>query len=904
MHGRDAGRLDSIRLVDIFIRGSTLLAVTTAAGSLPTPCRFGRFVLDPAERLLLADGQPVTLGARAFDVLVALVGEAGRLVSKRELLDRVWSGLVVEENNLQVQVSALRKLLGPAALATIPGRGYRFELPVESAAEAPAPPAAPAVVAATSVPGLLTPAIPGAAAADREGSDAAQTSQVPTNVPVRQSTLYGRTQDLEALGALLAAHPVVTITGPGGMGKTRLALAVVARLAAGGAQDYPDGVWWVELASLSDGDLVPATIARVLGVHVGQERSLVEALVAVLALQRILLVIDNCEHLTEAVAALVDRLRTSAPGVRILVTSQETLKVPEERVYRVGALALPAASASDEAKRSGAVELFAARVEAVDPHFALTPANLQQVVEICRRLDGIPLAIELAAARIPLLGVEGLRTRLDHRFAVLTAGARVVLRRHQTLRATLEWSHGLLTAEEQRVFRRLGVFAGSFTLEAAQHVAEDDGIDGWAALDHLGALVDKSLVLAEGDPVPRYRLLETTRAYALERLGEAQETSLMLRRHAEALREGLTAIARETATDSGRRSAYAHAAPELDNLRAALAWAGQADDCSELAIGLVAYSSPVWSATFHMQEGFTRGASVATQVHDGLPPSLVARFWATLASLGLYSVRRDAYDAAARSVALYRTLDEPKKLYSALLIAAVLGYRFATAEEVGHYIAEAEALLRPEWPPMQRARLEFARSRWFDLQGRYEESLAAAQRQADVCLAAGSEDGSHYAMSNVVGALNRLGRYQDALAQARTSIARLEVLGGASGAGHLWMGAMVAELLLGDLDAARASGRAAYALLLREGDEVRTLRPLARLLLRSGRPADAARLVGYADALERRAGIGRSAGHAIVREALHAELAAVLDGDEITRLAAEGAALGEADAMRLALEAT
>ena len=152
------------------------------------------------------------------------------------------------------------------------------------------------------------------------------------------------------------------------------------------------------------------------------------------------------------------------------------------------------------------------------------PDNVDAVVEICRRLDGIPLAIELAAARVPLLGVEGLRARLDERFNVLTAGARVVLRRHQTLRATLEWSHGLLTAEEQRVFRRLGVFAGSFTLEAAQHVARDAQIDGWAALDHLGALVDKSLVLAEGDPVPRYRLLETTRAYALERLGEAGET--------------------------------------------------------------------------------------------------------------------------------------------------------------------------------------------------------------------------------------------------------------------------------------------------------------------------------------------------------------------------------------------
>ena len=238
------------------------------------------------------------------------------------------------------------------------------------------------------------------------------------------------------------------------------------------------------------------------------------------------------------------------------------------------------------------------------------------VIEICQRLDGIPLAIELAAARLPLLGVEGLRARLDERFNVLTAGSRVVLRRHQTLRATLEWSHGLLTPDEQTVFRRLGVFAGSFTLEAAQHVASDDRIDAWAALDHLGTLVDKSLVLAEGDPVPRYRLLETTRAYALERLAEAGETERMLRRHAEALLALLATFEKDdwrwrmTPADTVARRGGARQSPRRARLGSTAA-AG-----ADLVVPLAGVSFHVWSATNHaarVSNGVWRCAIICTK---------------------------------------------------------------------------------------------------------------------------------------------------------------------------------------------------------------------------------------------------------------------------------------------------
>ena len=338
--------------------------------------------------------------------------------------------------------------------------------------------------------------------------------------------------------------------------------------------DFPDGVWWVELAPLADGALVASAVARVLNTLLRADRPPVETVAAVLAPQRLLLVLDNCEHVTDAVASFVEAVCAAAPGVRVLVTSQETLKTSDEHVYRLGALAVPAVDAGADASHAGAVELFVARAQAVDPRFALTPDNARAVVvEICRRLDGIPLAIELAAARLPLLGVEGLRTRLDERFNVLTAGARVVLRRHQTLRATLEWSHGLLTPDEQTVFRRLGVFAGSFTLEAAQHVVQDAQIDPWAALDHLGALVDKSLVLAEGDPVPRYRLLETDaclRARAAGRGGGNRKRTL--RRHAEALLQVLVAFEREDQLTGVTLAGIAGRRRELDNLRAALAW--------------------------------------------------------------------------------------------------------------------------------------------------------------------------------------------------------------------------------------------------------------------------------------------------------------------------------------------
>ena len=846
--------------------------------------RFGHFSLEPGEQRLLSDGKPVNLGARAFDLLVALVARSGRLVTKNELLSLVWPGLVVEENNLQVQISALRKLLGPSALATIPGRGYRFELPVESVVGG-------AVVHAKPADDAAPPprAVGGPETRDR----------VATNLPARLPTLYGRDLDLAAIKTLLQQHVVVTVVGAGGIGKTRVAQAVAGLVAAERAAAYPDGVWWVDLAPVADARAVPAAVARVLGVVLASERPHTETIAAVLAAQRLLLVLDNCEHVGDEVAAFVEAVCAAAPDVRVLATSQETLKVADEHVYRLGVLSLPQSRSAEEAMGSGAVELFAARAQAAAPHFVLGPDNIDAIVEICRRLDGIPLAIELATARVPLLGVEGLRSRLDERFNVLTAGARAVLRRHQTLRATLEWSHGLLTSDEQRVFRRLGVFAGSFTLEAAQCVARDAQTDDWAVLDQLGALVDKSLVLAEGDSVPRYRLLETTRAYALERLAEARETAATLRLHAEALLQRLRAL--EDDVVHGRRlTVREEAAPEIDNLRAALGWAIGAEDGDELAVGLAAYSMRVWHSTYQLHEGHERCLALAGRVRDELPRSLVAQYWRTIAGLGLYAPRHDAYQAGTRAVALYRTLDEPLNLADALIKTAIMGFRFATVEEMGELVAEAGRWVTPDWPPLLRASFEFARARWLNRCHRFDEALAAAQRQVAIYADSGIHLGVQYAMSNVVGAEIQLGRLEIALAHARDSIARCEAMGAGAGAGHLWLGAMVAELLLGRTQAGLAAGRTAYALLLREGDELRTFWGFALAAAQNGALADAARIVGYAEAAHARAGVVADRTEPLVAPSLSTLLNAGLTPGELARYRAEGAAMREEDAVKLA----
>ena len=512
--------------------------------SNPSPAhaalRFGRFELQTSERQLLIDGRPALLGARAFDLLVVLAGRPGQLVGKNELLERVWPGQVVEENNIAVQVNALRKLLGGEVIGTVPGRGYRFTARVEGmAVSAPAAPA-PAPALQTHLPRVLP-------------------------------ALLGRANDLAALGALVDGHALVSVNGAGGIGKTLL----VQHLLNARRRAYRHGVCWVELATVTDATL-PATIAAALGVRLGGGDA-VDALALSVGPLDLLLALDNAEHLTEDVGRMAMRLIDAAPGLKLIVTSQAPLGVAAERVLRLAPLGLPPPGADvEQALASGAVALFVDRAQAADARFMLTDANVEEVVALCRGLDGLALAIELAAARAPMLGIHGLVSSMGHRLQLLTRNRnRAAPPRQQTLRATLEWSHGLLDATEKAVFRRLAVVAGSCSLKSAQQIAADaEGvgpIDAWAVVDALDVLVDRSLVAvlpSHDDASPRYRLLESPKTFALERLAAAGEIPTTQLRLAQAIAgvfaEGWDAYFCGTATLSPFRQMLA---PDCDNAR-------------------------------------------------------------------------------------------------------------------------------------------------------------------------------------------------------------------------------------------------------------------------------------------------------------------------------------------------
>ncbi|MHB8730246.1 MAG: ATP-binding protein [bacterium] len=407
------------------------------------------------------------------------------------------------------------------------------------------------------------------------------------------------------MAGLLASSRLVTLMGAGGAGKTRLALAVASDVLA----EFPDGVWLVELAPLSDPALVPSAAAAVLGVADQGERALLTVLVESLRTRRLLLVLDNCEHLIAAASQFAEALLRSCPDVRLVATSREALGIPGETAWRVPSLSMPDAqdsAAVDHPRRYEAILLFEARAQSSRPGFAVTPGNAEAVAQICRRLDGIPLAIELAAARLNVLTPEQLDAKLDDRFRLLTGGSRGALPRQQTLRATMDWSYGLLSEPERSVLRRLSVFAGGWTLEAAEALCSTDLIQPAGVLDLLGRLVDKSLVLTDAqDGEVRYRLLETVRQYARDRLVESGDAAEARRRHRDwygAVAEQGSAVLRGPQQKVWMERFEA----EHDNFRAALEWSAVDPAGAEAGLRLAAALMWFWFIGGHWREGRVR----------------------------------------------------------------------------------------------------------------------------------------------------------------------------------------------------------------------------------------------------------------------------------------------------------
>ncbi len=647
--------------------------------------------------MLYCDGQPVALGARAVALLSALVARHGRLVSKAELLDRVWPGLVVEENNLQVQVSALRKALGARMIVTVPGRGYRFVEPLQDAAQ-PRVPLVRDVDPATRPSALSCPQTP---------------AILPAGLPPACPPLLGRDGDQAALDALLPT-PLVTLVGPAGIGKTALALSAAHRW----RPDRPDGATWVDLSELRSTEQVVAAVSSAMGLPLALPNPL-HTLALSLKGARVLIVLDNAEQAHEAAASLAASLLAEAPGVRLLVTSQRPLKVAGERVFRLGPLAIPAPDATVEVALShGAVALFVEQVQAIDRRFQLLPDQVPQVVRLCQRLDGLALAIKLAAARVPLLGLPGVSQRLDERFRLLCHPQTGVASRHHTLAAALDWSHGLLSEAEQALFRRLAVFSGGFPLALASCLGQGNEnapcLDEWQVLDTLGALVERSLLAVDGggpdgdllrDP-PRYRLLDCTRDYAWLQLEASGEAAWLQRRHAQAVADWLDA-ASEALWQEGDAAWLARHAPEVDNVRSALDWAQRHDPA--LAVRLLGAAGPLFRLLGLAAEARAIGDQVLDAAQGCLsqPPGAGAeaafqrRFWLELGCLqaGVDHVRLCSWAQLAAQAS--REAGDERDLYLAL--CCVAGSGMLEDEDALAALRELARLERPDWPSRLQA---------------------------------------------------------------------------------------------------------------------------------------------------------------------------------------------------------
>jgi predicted ATPase/DNA-binding winged helix-turn-helix (wHTH) protein len=503
----------------------------------PERYRFGSFELQPDNRRLLRDGAVISLRPRAFDLLVALVDQAGHLVTKDELLNRVWPKTVVEEAALHVQVSTLRKVVGRDAITTLSGRGYQFTLPVT-----------------------------------KGDGGASRQPRSTHNLPNLLTSFVGRESEIAHLVELAAEHRLVTLTGAGGAGKTRLAIEAARRM----TDEFPDGVWLVELAALSDPDLVPQAVAQALELKEQPTRPVIETLGDYLASKTLMLVLDNAEHLLEGCVVCVDLILRRSANVGILVTSRERLGIAGEFTYRVPSLASPGPGdkvAAGALLAYEGVRLFVDRARLLRPDLIVTAENAAPLGSICYQLDGMPLAIELAAPRLRSMSVEELSQRLDQRFALLTGGSRASLPRHRTLRSTIDWSYDLLTEREQAMLRRVSIFAGGWTLAAAEHVCAGDGIEKSDTIALLTSLADKNLIFTdEHEGATRYRMLETIHEYALDRLGESDEEAQWRSRHF----AWVLALAEEAFRSliGPQQGLWIdRMTQELDNVRAALQWA-------------------------------------------------------------------------------------------------------------------------------------------------------------------------------------------------------------------------------------------------------------------------------------------------------------------------------------------
>ena len=723
----------------------------------------------------------------------------------------------------------------------------------------------------------------------------------PNNLPIQRTTFVGREHDVAEVKDLLGCQRLLTVLGSAGVGKTRLALQVGAEL----VDRYPDGVWFVDLAPITDQELVSSVIAKALGMSQQEGRRIDESIPRWLRHKKLVLILDNCEHVIDTVVAITGSILDTAPDIRILATSRQALGISGETAHRLPSLSVPSEAETlqtQQLNKYGAVTLFMDRARSADTRFTLTDENAPIIADICRRLDGIPLAIELAAARVKVISIANLAKGLNERFRILTAGNRDALPRQKTLTALIDWSYDLLIPQERLLFKRLGIFAGGFGLDSAASVAGGQGLDEVEMLDLVSSLTDKSLIVADtSGHQERYHLLESTRAYALEKLTASGERQNLARRHAEYFRDQAHAADEHYGTGS-TYTWLAQVELELDNYRAALEWALTQGNDTVLGGTIAGALGWMWFQSGLTVEGRYWVVAALERLNESEHPRVAARLLLARSG-GSFGNRK--YDAAERSMRLYESVGDTRLVARArfqLAFALSQMGRLEEASEEATWVLVAARECGDRWGVARCLNLQAA------IEGA-RRNVDAGRELFAQALANFKELGDEAGVALVQRTMAELefadGRPESALRLASDAL-KAELRGkNAMNISLNFDNCAAYRIAVGDLTGALESAREGLRWARQAGAELHIAIALQNLAVLSGIGGDlqrSGRLLGYVNAQYQGLGAEREPTEKWSYNKLRATLQEKLSDAEIERLAAEGAAWSEYQAVEEALK--
>lgn len=832
---------------------------------------FGRFALDPVSRQLYADGTPVVIGQTAVTVLLTLVEQAGRIVTKDELMSQVWGRAAVGDNRLHVHVYELRKVLGDDFIATKSGRGYRFVGAVRRSTQA------------EIIPKRQQP-VPLA-------SDA--------KIDFAPQHLVGRATDVVQILRRLKSERLVTLAGPGGVGKTSLALET----SAAASEDFLDGVWFVDLGALSDPALVTTSLATALNLNIGQAGLTREAVARQLSKKSLLIVLDNCEHVIDEAMLLAEAILKGTRAIKMIATSRVPLSCRDENVYQVLPLRVPEENTdnTEEARHAPAVMLFIQRACAASSGLSIEPEDIPTIARICRRLDGVPLALEMAAGWVGVLGLDALEARLDDALNTGLRARGTAPVRHSTLRATLKWSHDLLTEKEQILFRRLSVFSRDFSIEDAIALARDDRLSEPDVIEQTIGLYRKSMLSAAGAPARRrYRYLEITRTFALECLAKSGEAENIRRRHAQHILARLerATIEWETMSDRAWIDRYKEA---INDVRIALDWAILHEP--DNAVLIAGASWPLWRELSLHAEARQRFASAATLISADTPLFCeaalrrgIGELWSNTSDIKL------ARDAFARAADIYRQLADPLRLGSVLSRLAFTQLVLEDRTCAKAAIEESLTLLQQYGTPRALASAYATQVCVEARTGHYENAKTIGEVTISLAGDIGAERLELVTLGNLTEFALEQGDVGYAIEFGKVLVRRLRD-SGHSDLLAFASGLLVAALVQGDaIEEACTLAREAAPLLRDEAMLIGLLDHLALLTALKGNLDAAARTIGFADAALLKSSRPREpiAERSVNRlmEILRPEI----EPDRLSRLRHEGSLMSEDQILAMSLQ--